>query len=200
MLVAVLLGGIAARDARADVVFDFVQVGPTSGTPGLRLSRGQMVVTDAAYASGFDVDLVNTPQSGPYFASLAGLVRLDLDFALNGISRLLVTLATLTDQQPFASGFFREFHFASAPGGLPSGELYYNNTASEVRLTADGQGGFTGQARSDGPLGCFFAACDFQGVVTVPEPAGLALFGLGALALGAARRGATGRAADLAGC
>ncbi len=186
-LLALLLGGLAARDSRADVVFDFVQVGPTSVTPGLLLARGQMVVTDAAFAGGFDFTLFNTPQSGPYVASLAGLVRLDLDFALNGISRLLVTLATLTDQQPFASGFFREFHFAAAPGGLPRGNLYLNNTQSEIRLRADGLGAFTGQVRSDGPF-CFFAACDFRGVVTVPEPAGLALFGFGAVALGAVLR------------
>ena len=189
--------GLAAAPASASVIFNFDQVGPTVGNPGL-VFDGSITVSDAAYARGFSVSLFNFYASGPFRASLNGLQAVNLTFSGSqgafGGGPFEVTLADLLERQPINNvppQLQAIFNLSGNRTSGLTGNLVFNDTERDFALNFTGET-FTGTVSSDGPLGCAgLEDCTFAGNTTVtriPEPASMSLLAVGVGALVAARR------------
>jgi hypothetical protein len=204
-------GLLAAGPVKADVVYTFNQVGPTTrpsdfaNQPAVEVPvvfSAELVVTDRAYAQGFEFFLINDGQ--PKEVSLNGLRA--FNFALLDDRGNVLTdssgpvftgnLASLLfDSGEASPRALAAMDVSAERRGALEGSIYYNNTLTDVRLTLDGSGGYTGLISTDVAFNCFAAPCAFGGTidvartpVSVPEPSSLALFAIGGLALGALRR------------
>lgn len=203
---------LAPPPASAAIIFGFEQAGPTVAThigphpggPNDVLTVGQFILEDRIVGGGYRLSADNNrhPVGAPITPAPPGL--LDLFFAtFDRGSALIGGLAQfLTPNANPGNGQYYNFLLAGAAGSVfPTGSITYNNSESDARLVLGADGAVSGRYNTDrgGPCG-WTGACSFSGqltatripdpapVVAVPEPASLALFGLGLAGLAALRR------------
>ncbi len=187
-VIGLLLAG--GQAARADATYTFTQEGPMIGkNPGGQpfpngvVASLTLIVSDDAYENGFTAQ--SRTGGGPPQINLSALRGLLLEVQ-NIVQPIAATLVDFITSPPPGSGVFTRIDLTATPLGLLAGTVYYNSSNHDVTLTFSGTANASGRLNSDAGYGCFFSPCAFIGrhAVAVPEPAALALFGVGLASLG----------------
>lgn len=209
-----------AAEASAVAIFSLQQTG--TNTPGF-FAGATLLVTEKAYREGFSFSVrdAEVPLTAATWEAL-GLLRLDVFARYRGPrdpisgewdSELLADMSRFNPNVAACPtcNWGVEFSLSALPMGIPTGNLLVLDRVSDRQLGIlfDGpnSSGFHNYNPSDGPAACrqstLFSgeACTFTGdfrfVALVPEPASLAVLGVGLAALAGAgmRRARRARAA-----
>ncbi len=197
-----LAAQLPSTPAAADVMFALTATG--SSPAGVLQVSGSLALSNAAFASGVTISrrFFFGSQSTPPDLSGTGVTAIDFKAVEADAPPDASLNATYTD---FAAGNpavgpFWAVDLESSPGGIPTGQVLFNNTASDFTF-ALGSPASSGLFNSDAgnPASCGrTGVCQFAGTwrQVVPEPATIALLGFGFLSLLGIRQRARVRMAE----
>ena len=195
---------LLAAPAKADIIYTFTsQVSEWPNEPGGSMQHNglyygagaHLILSDAAATEGFSLDLkVN---GGPTHYNAKNVI--EMVFTLPGVTGGAWTISSLlAADAPGRSSVATHSINLKGDGSSISGNLTLNDTNHWLQLVVNGLS-YNGNFASDAGLGCFngcLVAGEITKVVTpIPEPASMALFGVGLAGLGFLRARRKERAA-----